>query len=79
MKRLRKPTWQESNLIAREGLPDQGNWKVLKSNDEYLRVQNQKTGAVREIDKGGKWIPRRPKVDPSERLARRMKERREAM
>lgn len=79
MKRPRKPTWYESNLIAREELPDQGNWKVLSSNNEYLRIQNQKTGAVREIDKGGKWIPPRPKIDPSERLARRMKERREAM
>lgn len=77
MKRLRKPTWQESNLIAREGLPDQGNWKVLKSNDEYLRVQNQKTGAVREIDKGGKWIPPTPRADPSEQLARSMRSRRE--
>lgn len=77
MKRLRKPTWQESNLIAREGLPDRENWKVLKSNQEYLCVVNKKTGAVREIDKGGKWIPPRPRVDPSEHLARSMRSRRE--
>lgn len=73
MKRLRKPTWQESDLIAREGLPDHGDWKVLKSNREYLCVVNRKTGAVREIDKGGKWIPPRPRVDPSEQLARSMR------
>ena len=72
MRRPRKPNWQESNLIAREGLPDHGNWNVLKSNREYLCVVNRKTGAVREIDKGGKWIPPRPRVDPSEQLARSM-------
>ena len=77
MKRLRKPTWQESNLIAREGLPDRENWKVLKSNQEYLCVVNKNTGAVREIDKGGKWIPLRPLEDPSEHLARSMRSRRE--
>lgn len=78
MERLRKPTWQESNLIAREGLPDQWDWKVLKSNREYLCVVNKKTGAVREIDRGGKVIPRMPIFDPSESLAREMRCRREA-
>ena len=77
MKRLRKPMWYESNLIAREGLPDQKNWKVLSSNREYLCVVNKKTGAVREIDKGGKVLPRSPRVDPSEQLARSMRSREE--
>lgn len=77
MKRPRKPTWYESNLIAREGLPDQKNWKVLSSNREYMRIRNRKTGAVREIDKGGKWIPPIPRIDPSEQLARSMRSREE--
>lgn len=77
MKRPRKPMWYESNLIAREGIPDQKNWKVLKSNREYLCVVNRKTGAVREIDKGGKWIPPMQHIDPSEQLARSMRSRRE--
>ena len=79
MARPRNPKWFESNLMAKEGVRDLENWKVLKSNQEYLRVWNRKTGAVREIARGGKMkLRREDRVDVSEGLAREIRGRREA-
>ena len=79
MARPRNPKWFESNLMAKEGVRDLENWKVLKSNQEYLRVWNRKTGAVREIARGGKMkLRREDRVDVSEGLAREIRSRREA-
>lgn len=78
MARPRNPKWFESNLMAKEGIRDQENWKVLKSNQEYLRIQNRKTGAVRELARGGKIKLRRAdRVDLSVGLARELRSRRE--
>ena len=78
MARPRSPKWFESNLMAKEGIRDQENWKVLKSNQEYLRIQNRKTGAIREIARGGKIKLRSAdRIDVSESLARQMRSRRE--
>ena len=79
MARPRNPKWFESNLMAKEGIRDSENWKVLKSNQEYLRIQNRKTGAIREIAKGGKMkLRREDRIDVSVSLARQMRSRREA-
>lgn len=78
MARPRSPKWFESNLMAKEGIRDQENWKVLKSNQEYLRIQNRKTGAIREIAKGGKMkLRREDRIDVSANLARQMRRDRE--
>ena len=78
MARPRSPKWFESNLMAKEGIRDQENWKVLKSNQEYLRIQNRKTGAIREIARGGKiQLRSADRIDVSESLARQMRSRRE--
>ena len=79
MERPRKPEWFESNLMAREGIRDLENWRVVRSNQEYLCVWNRKTGAVREIARGGKVkIRREDRVDVSVSLARELRGRREA-
>ena len=78
MARPRKPEWFESNLMAREGIRDLENWRVVRSNQEYLLIQNRKTGAVRELARGGKIKLRRAdRVDLSVGLAREMRSRRE--
>ena len=75
----RNPKWYESNLMAKEGIRDTENWKVVRSNQEYLLIQNRKTGAVRELARGGKIKLRRAdRVDLSVGLAREMRSRREA-
>lgn len=79
MARPRNPKWFESNLMAKEGIRDLENWKVVKSNQEYLCIRNRKTGAIREIAKGGKVkIRREDRIDVSVSLARQMRSRREA-
>lgn len=79
MGKPRSPKWFESNLMVKEGIRDLENWKVLKSNQEYLCIRNRKTGAIREIAKGGKVkIRRADRIDLSESLAREMRGRREA-
>lgn len=78
MARPRKPEWFESNLMAREGIRDLENWRVVRSNQEYLLIQNRKTGAVRELARGGKIKLRRAdRVDLSVGLARELISRRE--
>lgn len=78
MARARSPKWFESNLMAREGIRDTENWRVVRSNQEYLRIQNRKTGAVRELAREGKIKLRRAdRVDLSVGLAREMRSRRE--
>ena len=74
----RNPKWYESNLMAKEGIRDPENWKVARSNQEYLLIQNRKTGAVRELAREGKIKLRRAdRVDLSVGLAREMRSRRE--
>ena len=78
MARARSPKWFESNLMAREGIRDTENWRVVRSNQEYLLIQNRKTGAVREIPRGGKMkLRREDRIDVSARPARQMRSRRE--
>lgn len=77
-RKARSPKWFESNLMAREGIRDLENWRVVRSNQEYLLIQNRKTGAVRELARGGKIKLRRAdRVDLSVGLARELRSRRE--
>ena len=78
MARARSPKWFDSHLMARDGIRDLENWRVVRSNQEYLLIQNRKTGAVRELAREGKIKLRRAdRVDLSVGLAREMRSRRE--
>ena len=78
-RKARNPKWFESNLMAREGIRDLENWRVVRSNQEYLLIQNRKTGAVRELARGGKIkLRREDRINVSVNLARQMRSRREA-
>ena len=78
-RKARNPKWYESNLMAAEGIDNSEKvWKVIGGNQEYLTIWNRKTGAVRELARGGKIKLRRAdRVDLSVGLARELRSRRE--
>ena len=78
VKRPRKPKWHERNRIAAAGIKRQEQWLVIGRDRECMTIWNRKTGAVREIALGGKQNPEAgPPPDPSEGMARELRERRQ--
>lgn len=74
MRKARKPTWSERNIMAKAGIKDLDNYKVQKINREYMVVLNKKTGNYKEIELGGKAIMSHKEEDwISESLARSMR------
>lgn len=76
-KKLRPPKWDELNRIHAAGIINPGEWAVIRRNWEIMIIQNKRTGAVREIDMGGKLRPMiDSRQDMSESLARELMVRR---
>lgn len=71
-KKPRAAKWYEQNRIRTAGVTNPNDWKVLKSNREIMIIQNKRTGAVREIEMGGKLKPMYDRIDVSESLARKL-------
>lgn len=76
-KKPRPPKWDELNRIHAAGIINPGEWAVVRRNWEIMIIQNKRTGAVREIDMGGKLRPMTDcRQDMSESLARELMARR---
>lgn len=77
MTKARTPKWDELNRIRAAGITNPGDWKVLRRNWEIMIIQSKRTGAVREIEMGGKLRPLTDsRKDMSESLARELMARR---